>query len=195
MKSLPLLFLALVSLAQWAAPLWQIRQFERTLSHGTLIRLQCQAPDPYDPLRGRYLAVRPQLNGVPIAPGSTFQAGQQACLTLDIATDGLATLKELHASPPASGDYMHVTYEWAWDGKARISWPFSRFYLNETLAPEADRWFAERVRDAKGVYAEVRLLDGQAVLQDLTFDGRPLRDLVKEHMRQAQATSPAPSAP
>ena len=64
--------------------------------------------------------------------------------------------------------------------KTQIEWPFSRFYLNEKLAPEADRWFAENIRSSQGIIAEVRLLNGRAVLADLSFDGKPFREILKE---------------
>ena len=185
MKSLPLIFFALVSLAQWAAPLSQIFKYERTLTHGTLIRLKCTAPDPYDPLRGRYLAVRPDQDEAPIAKGEKLLTGQHAYATLQTAADGLTTLREIHAQPPTSGDYVRVTYNWESESKANIDWPFDRFYLNEALAPEADKWFAESIRDAKGIIAEVRVHQGLAVLENLTFDGKSLRDILKERVKPA----------
>jgi uncharacterized membrane-anchored protein len=183
MKSLPLILFALVSLAQWAAPLSQIFKYERTLTNGTLIRLKCTAPDPYDPLRGRYLAVRPVQDEAPIAKGEKLLTGQHAYATLQTAADGLATLREIHAQPPTSGDYVRVTCNWESADKANVSWPFDRFYLNEALAPEADKWFSETIRDAKGIIAEVRVHQGLAVLENLTFDGKSLRDILKERVK------------
>jgi len=66
--------------------------------------------------------------------------------------------------------------------KARFDWPFDRFYLNEKLAPEADKWLAESLRGAKGVTAEVRVLDGRAVLFDLSLGGRSFREHLKERL-------------
>jgi uncharacterized membrane-anchored protein len=186
MKSLALILFALVSLAQWAAPLSQIFKYERTLTNGTLIRLKCTAPDPYDLLRGHYLAVRPDQKEAPIAKDSKLLEGQCACATLQTAAaDGLITLREIHAQPPTSGDYVRVTYNWESAGKANVTWPFDRFYLNEALAPEADKWFAESIRDAKGIIAEVRVHQGLAVLENLTFDGKSLRDILKECAKPA----------
>ncbi|MFM2166028.1 MAG: hypothetical protein RIS79_399 [Verrucomicrobiota bacterium] len=186
MKSLPLILFALVSLAQWAAPLSQIFKYERTLTNGTLIRLKCSAPDPYDPLRGRYLAVRPDQDEAAIAKDTILRTGQHAYATLATGPDGLTTLREVHASPPASGDYIRVTYNYEAGSKANVSWPFNRFYLNEALAPEADKWFAETIRDAKGIIAEVRVHQGTAVLENLTFDGKSFRDILKERMKTAK---------
>ena len=185
MKSLPLILFAVVSLAQWAAPLSQIFKYERTLTNGTLIRLKCTAPDPYDPLRGRYLAVRPDQDEAPIVKGTKLLEGQYAYATLQAGPDGLTALQEVSAEPPTSGDYVRVTYNWESESKANIDWPFDRFYLNEALAPEADKWFAESIRDAKGIIAEVRVHQGLAVLENLTFDGKSLRDILKERVKPA----------
>jgi len=183
MKLLPLILFALISLAQWAAPLSQIFRYEQTLASGTLIRLKCTAPDPYDPLRGRYLAVRPEQDDAAIAKGTKLRTGQQAYATLKAGSDGLTILDELHAEPPASGDYVRVTVRWESAGKAHIEWPFDRFYLNEALAPEADKWFAESIRNSKGVVAEVRVHHGLAVLENLTFDGTSFRELLKQRVK------------
>ena len=65
MKTLPFIIFGIAVLAQWAAPLSQIWTHEQVLTKGTLIKLKCSAPDPYDPLRGRYLAVRPTQSELP----------------------------------------------------------------------------------------------------------------------------------
>lgn len=183
MKALPLILFALISLAQWAAPLSQIFRYEQTLAKGTLIRLKCSAPDPYDPLRGRYLAVQPEQDDATVAKGAKLRSGQHAYATLKTGTDGLTTLGELFAEPPASGDYVRVTVRWESEGKAHIEWPFDRFYLNEALAPEADKWFAESIRGSKGVIAEVRVHHGTAVLENLTFDGLSFREILKQRVK------------
>jgi len=186
MKSLPFILFALVSLAQWAAPLSQIFKFERTLSNGTLVRLKCSAPDPYDPLRGRYLAVRPEQDSAPIAKDTKLVEGQHAYAVLQTGSDGQTTIQELLAEPPAAGDHVRVTFNYEAEDKGYFSWPFDRFYLNEALAPEADKWFAETIRDAKGIIAEVRVHQGTAVLENLTFDGKSFRDILKKRMKTAK---------
>ncbi len=183
MKSLPLVLFALAALAQWAAPLSQILKHERVLAEGSLIRLKCGAPDPYDPLRGRYLAVRPEQTEGKIAAGAKLIQGQPAYVTFTTSADGLASIAEVHAAPPATGEFVRVRYQWESEGKANIEWPFDRFYLNEKLAPEADEWFAENIRDAKGIIAEVRVRDGLAVLADLSFDGKSFRDILKARVK------------
>ncbi len=183
MKTLPFIIFGLAALAQWAAPLAQIWTHEQVLTQGTLIKLKCSAPDPYDPLRGRYLAVRPEQRDASVPAGMKLQRGMQVYVTLTTGADGLATLSSLSLTPPTSGEYLRLKSSYVYGDKANIDWPFDRFYLNEKLAPEADKWFAENIRSAKGIIAEVRVLNGRAVLEDLSFDGKPFREILKERVK------------
>lgn len=183
MKTLPFIIFAVAALAQWAAPLSQIWSHEQTLAKGTLIRLKCGAPDPYDPLRGRYLAVRPEQREASVPAGLTIQNGAQVYITLTPGADGTSTITRLSTTPPDTGTWLRVRLPWVYGKDASIEWPFERYYINEKLAPEADKWFAENLRNTKGIIAEVRVLHGRAVLADLTFDGKPFREILKERVK------------
>jgi len=183
MKTLPLIIFGIAVLAQWAAPLAQIWTHEQTLTQGTLIKLKCSAPDPYDPLRGRHLAVRPEQSEASVPVGMKLQRGMHFYATLTTGADGLATISALSLTPPASGEFLHLKAGYVYNDKAGIEWPFDRFYLNEKLAPEADHWFAENISSAKGIIAEVRVLGGRAVLEDLSFDDKPFRQILKERVK------------
>lgn len=183
MKTLPLIIFGIAVLAQWAAPLSQIWTHEQVLTQGTLFKLKCTAPDPYDPLRGRYLAVRPSQNEAAVPAGLELKQGADVYAELTTGADGFATVSTLSLTPPANGAYLRVKSGYAYDHKVRIDWPFDRFYVNEKLAPEADKWFAENIRSEQGIIAEVRVLNGRAVLEDLSFDGKPLREILKERMK------------
>lgn len=184
MKALPLVIFAIAALAQWAAPLSQIWTHEQTLTQGTLIKLKCSAPDPYDPLRGRFLAVRPEQRQASVPAGLKLEHGMHVYGALIAGADGLTTISHLSLTPPASGDYIRLKAGHIYGGnEANIEWPFERFYINEKLAPEADIWFAENIRGDKGIIAEVRVLNGRAVLADLSLDGRSFREILKERVK------------
>jgi uncharacterized membrane-anchored protein len=183
MKTLPLIIFGIAVLAQWAAPLSQIWTHEQVLAKGTLIKLKCSAPDPYDPLRGRYLAVRPTQREAPVPTGMELKQGTQVYAVLTTGADGFATITSLSLTPPASGAYIIVKSGYVYSEHASIEWPFDRFYVNEKLAPEADKWFAENIRSAKGITAEVRVSNGKAVLEDLSFDGKPFREILKDRVK------------
>jgi hypothetical protein len=183
MKTLPLILFALAALAQWALPLAQIWTHEQTLAHGTLIKLKCAAPDPYDPLRGRFLAVRPEQSKVTVPDDVKIHQGAQVYVTLTPGADGLSTITGLSTTQPATGVWLRVRARWVYDKEATLQWPFDRFYINEKLAPEADKWFAENIRGTTGIIAEVRVLEGRAVLADLSLDGKPFREILKERVK------------
>jgi len=184
MKTLTIILFGLAALAQWLVPLTGIMQHEKTLAEGTLVKLKCSAPDPYDPLRGRFLAVRPEQREVSVPEGAKLQRGMLVYASLTTGTDGLARVSHLSVEPPTSGDFIRMKSGYVNNEKTQIEWPFSRFYLNEKLAPEADRWFAENIRSTQGIIAEVRVLNGRAVLADLSFDGKPFREILKERERK-----------
>ncbi len=183
MKAFSLIVFGVAVLAQWAAPLSQIWTYEDTLAHGALIKLKCSAPDPYDPLRGRFLAVLPEQQSVEVPRDMKLEKDMSVYGLITTGPDGLATLASLTLTPPTRGDYVRVKVRYRQGPTATIDWPFDRFYVNEKLAPEADKWFAENIRSDQGIVAEVRVLNGRAVLQDLSLDGKPFREILKERMK------------
>lgn len=183
MKKLPFVIFLIAAIAQWAAPLSQIWSREQTLNKGTLIRLKCGVRDPYDPLRGRYLAFRPEQRKVTMPEGVELANRQYVYAKLTTDKNGLATVSSVSVTPPTRGDYAKVKATWQSKGEVDFDWPFDRFYINEKLAPEADKWFAENIRNSKGIVAEVRVLNGRAALEDLSVDGKRLHEILKERVK------------
>lgn len=179
MKRWPWIAFVLGCALQWAAPLMQIITYEQVLTSGELHRFKCAAPDPYDMFRGRYLAVRVQPDTVNVPKGESFAHGEPVHALLEAGGDGFAIVKALARKRPADGAFVTVTVDYVHDGTAHISWPFDRFYLNERIAPKADEWFRANWRGAEPVIAEVRVLDGRAVLADLEHRGQSFREVLK----------------
>ncbi len=183
MKVFSYIIFGFAALAQWAIPLAQIWTQEQTLAKGTLIKLNCAAPDPYDPLRGRFLAVRPTQFQVALHGDINLPMGAFFYGALSTGADGLATVTSVSLTPPGSGDYIRLKSTYSYNDGLSFQWPFNRYYLNEKLAPGADRWFAETARGDKRTIAEVRVLNGRAVLAGLSLDGKPIHELLKERVK------------
>jgi uncharacterized membrane-anchored protein len=186
MRTVSFVIFAVAVLLQWAVPLVSIFEQEKILSEGAVVRIPCKAPDPYDPLRGRYLAVSPLEKEVAVDTTSTFKRKQKVYAVLELRDDNLQHLQRLTPVIPSAGEcYIEVTvarYQSNPD-KVGIQWPISRYYLNEKLAPEADEWLIQNTRGEKFVTAEVRLLKGRAVIMDLLVDGKSFRERFKETPR------------
>ncbi len=175
----------LAVLAQWLLPLSGVWQHEQVIARGVPVRIRCAAPDPYDPLRGRYLAVRPEQGRLPKPVGMPNQGAVPAWATLVEGADGLSRIESLSLDPVSGPTVVRlVASRQRWnreDETVFVEWPFDRFYLNERLAPDADQLIAKRFRDGKEQpVAEIRLLDGRAVLTDVLIDGVSVRELAKE---------------
>ena len=77
-----------------------------------------------------------------------------------------------------------------YSGEVRLELPFDRYYMEETLAPEAERAYWDTIRrqrrreDDAGppppqTFVTVRVKDGHAVLEELYIDDRPVREYLK----------------
>jgi len=173
---------------QWLAPLTQVVRYERVMKHGAVVRMECEAPDPYDLLRGRYLAVRVKQDEIKgVARDQAFSDGQRGFAILESDEAGLVQSVRLVRDRPASGVYVEVTVQYVYPdpndentASVRVSWPFDRLYLNENLAPTADQWYRDNIRAEKPILADLRVLDGRSVLVDLLQDGRSFRQLLQD---------------
>jgi hypothetical protein len=187
------LVFAVASLAQWLVPLVGVWQHERIIARGVAVRFECGAPDPYDPFRGRFLAVRPAETmvlapeGMPNRADGADRVMVPVWATLVADEHGLSHIQTLSLEPVSGPTVIRLgarlSVETDGAKMVMISWPLDRFYLNERLAPDADRLVAERLGRGKPPVAEIRLLDGQAVLTDILLYGVSIRETVKQQAK------------
>jgi hypothetical protein len=68
----------------------------------------------------------------------------------------------------------------------RVRLPFDRYYMNEKLAPEAEKAVAEIMRggETDAVVIKVRVYkDGNYAIEDLELNGTPIKEALKERLR------------
>jgi hypothetical protein len=202
---LPLLLFGAACIAQWAVPLASIRMHEEVIERGTQIRVAVTAPDPYDPLRGRYLRLRPVEAEVALDPSlASLKSGHKVWAQLEKGADGLHHPGKITEQKPDHGDYVPLTTRGAPHAriapggvvqpaadasKVRVEWPFDRFFVNEKIAPEADVWLRESSRGKKSVVAELRVLNGESVLTNLEVDGSSFREVLKKNAQKSAEKS------
>ncbi|MEQ1439653.1 GDYXXLXY domain-containing protein [Fontimonas sp. SYSU GA230001] len=177
--------LVLVSVAQWAVPAFLIHRGQTTLREGAQYRFRTAPVDPADPFRGRYVRLDFEAARI-VAQGaaSAFEPGQRVYASLGRDAQGDAVIAGISATPPSSGDYLQAEVQWNNRDELRLRLPFDRYYLDERLAPEAERrYWASRPRrgaeeeDARRpAYVTVRVRKGYAVLEELYLDGQPVHE-------------------
>ena len=176
MKRLALLLLLLPLFGlQWAVPVAQILRGETMLREGTALRLALQPVDPYDAMRGRYLALSftesTREHSLPdgMRPGDTLYA------VLGADPDGLAHITRLSREPQDSAFAWKIPTDTPPGAKVRIDIPLTRFYLPADDAVLID----ERPQIAASL--GVRVKNGAIVAESLWLDGRPYREWLLEH--------------
>jgi uncharacterized membrane-anchored protein len=180
-----LILLAAVAAGQLAIPAYMIRRQERTLREGRPYKFQTAPVDPYDAFRGRYVALR-FTQEYAAWPGTNTARRVPAFALVGEDADGFAVVRELALTRPVTGDFVRVQVHYAgWGtnaGMAYFTFPFDRYYMEETKAPVAERAYWERNRRGMtnlNSYAVVRIRRGHAALEELFVDGRPIGEIVR----------------
>ncbi len=162
---------------------------EQARRYGTLYRFSITGYDPYDPFCGRYLAIRmPSVATLPdneFPPG--FESGGSGFVQVTTGENGEAKFVDFTLSRPESGDFLRVTnchrsYQWERQNDddpplVSFSSPYSRFYLNEKLAPGAEKALNDALSGNRGkVELLLRVYKGNSCVEDLLIDGVPVRE-------------------
>lgn len=174
--------------AQWYAPLSMVYDAEKVVDEGTEYKFKTAPVDPSDPFRGKYITLNFEAETYYPADTTEAHLPEQkeiyAVLTRDPA--GYATVLQLLESRPPDGlDYMtteiYYVYRNADTNEPVISlnFPFTRFYMEESKASEAERLFWGR--DTTSVYwAKVSVHNGNTTLTDVMVNDRSIVDVVRE---------------
>jgi len=186
---------------------WLVWRYERIVQSGTEIRLKCRAYDPYDPLRGRYLAMTVseectnilfKVNEEHLWRGMDEKAFVKLAKTP--GGNGLYRVDAIAREPMDDGLWVKPTSLWIRDAlgysdkrkdesddefkvrreKAGFKAVMSfpdQLFVNEKIAPEAEKLLQKKSDSAVAVY---RAYDGRIVLTDIEIDGKPILSAVKE---------------
>ena len=185
---------------------WLVWRYERIVRNGTEVRLKCRAYDPYDPLRGRYLAmtVSEECTNIlfKVKEEHIWQGMDEKAFAklVKMPGGGLYRVDAIAREPMDDGLWVKPASLWIRDAlgysdkrkdesddefkarrdkagfKAVMSFP-DQFFVNEKIAPEAEKLLREKSDSAVAVY---RAYDGRIVLTDIEIDGKPILSAVKE---------------
>lgn len=180
-KSIFWLFL-LLALVQWAIPGNMIMEQETILKEGKAYNFETRPIDPADPFRGRYITLDFKENQFKMFKDSTWEEiHNDQPIFVELGTDsaGFVKILNVHKTEP-NADYLKVKDWYTWtDGndttRINLHYPFNRFYLEESKAPKAEEVYREARRDpSQQAWAVVKILNGQAVLEEVMLNGKPI---------------------
>lgn len=177
-------FVLMVLLQLWA-PAAMIFNKETVLKDGKAYKFRSAPVDPNDPFRGKYIVLRLEAAG--FKPGSTQQwkAGETVYVQVAQDTAGFARIAGLHKRMPLPADDMiKATIDYVGYDSLKevfIEWPFERFYMEESKAPEAEKAYTKAAADSnQKAYALVKVKNGDAVLQNVFINDHPISYYIKK---------------
>ena len=171
---------------------------QNVLNNGKLYKFKPMAYDPFDPFRGKFLRVNYERNNIPTK--FDFKEGQTVYVSIGVDKEGFAFFEEAFKSPPKHKAYLKSTVEWAGfdellqrqiemaiedddfdlssiDTRSvvniKIPDNMNKFFINEDDAGRAEKVF---FREQANIYIGVRVLDGEARLEDIYVRDQPILD-------------------
>ena len=171
---------AFLVVVQLAVPAWMITSRERTLRDGESYKFKTAPVDPYDPFRGRYVALAVEPNEAPLPQGAALRRNQKVYAILERDEEGFAKVTELRLTRPEADNYIRVKVSYVSNNSATLRWPFDRYYMDEDLAPEAEEAYRYNSRrENRKAHLLVRVRDGAAVLEELYIEGKPIGEYLE----------------
>jgi uncharacterized membrane-anchored protein len=165
--------------AQIAVPASMILRHERTLESERAYLFRCAPVDPVDAFRGRYVALSFEQSRFEGGVVEALVPGSTAYATLDVDDEGFAIIVAVDETAPRDLDYLKVLIQHRSGGEVWLELPFDRYYLGESLAPEAERAYADRAAGQEA-WVSVRVRDDHAVLEELYLAGLPIREFLEQ---------------
>ncbi|WP_330442473.1 GDYXXLXY domain-containing protein [Flavobacterium sp. C4GT6] len=170
-----------VAIVQAFVPLKMIYDTEKINDEGTVYKFKTQPIDPSDPFRGKYITLRFEAESFKTTD-SLMDMRQDLYVSIEKDSEGYARVKEVLREEPEEGDYFKAeTYYFSTNG-LHLSFPFDRFYMEESKAPQAEVAYRKysAAKNPKPAYALVAIKDGQTYLKDVIVDDKPIREYVME---------------
>lgn len=171
------LFAGLVVM-QLAVPAGMILRRELAIARGLEYKIRTQPVDPYDAFRGRFVQLGFDNVTVPLHVNTRLARGQKAYAVLETDSEGFAVVKSISFTRPDTEAYLKVRVRYGGPGKANIIWPFDRYYMEETAAPQAERVYRQRARSSSAHIA-VRVSGGTGVITGLFLDDKPIEQAIQ----------------
>ncbi len=186
-KVILLIVFIVVALIQLYIPANMMLSSEEVIGKGYEYKFKVAPIDPNDPFRGKYVTLTFEANTY-YDTDSLFLRGQEVFVVLDYDDEGYAKIDYILSEQPYDVDnYVKAKINSIYkrneedDGYTiRVGYPFNRFYMEETKAPEAESLYWSAARDTSQVaYALVSVKGGEAVLLDVLINDVSLKDLTE----------------
>lgn len=158
MKKISFYLLIGYFLLQLVFPGYFIYRHYNTLYTGESYKFAVEPYDPYDPFRGRYVALQPVF-------AVDDSEGRYAVLDKD--GEGYAIITGWQEQRPVQGQFAKDLQ-------------LNRYYMNEKMAPAAERIQLNPAADQESFYLLVMVKNGDYVIQGLYINDIPIEEYIAQ---------------
>ena len=168
-----------------AVPSFTIYKNNQVLTEGEVFRFKVMPIDPYDPFRGAYVTLRYEQRRVSVFNRKEMKDEQEVFLVLGKNEEGFVVIKDAVIDEPKSGAYLKTDLRYRYPKSEQdsvtlnIQFPFDRYYLGEEDAKLAEMNVRGLSREGL-VYVDVSISNGVGGIQELYFDGIPVKQYLKD---------------
>jgi uncharacterized membrane-anchored protein len=177
--TLSLLIFAILVPIQLFIPASMILGQETALAKGTEYKLRSRPVDPYDAFRGRYVRLYLDHPEFKLSAPRPLTERLNAYALLDRDAEGFGIIKDVVFEKPEGTNYLKIHIGPAYRHGSQVTWPFDRYYMEESKAPRAERIHQSRNNDAKA-HITVRIYKGTGVITGLYVDDIPIEEKLKQ---------------
>lgn len=187
-KNILIFIFILLASAQLYVPASMIWSREEILAKGKEYKFKTAPIDPNDIFRGKYIYLSFQEHEVQVQNTSEYDPNQSIYILLTTDSSGFAKIQSASkVKPNDTHDFVKVIdfYTSNYKGNRVIfEYPFERYYMEESKAPEAEKIYVQSSRDSTQItYALVSIKDGESVLKDVIIGGTSIKEIVKSRQQ------------
>jgi len=184
-KKVTWLCFGLLVLLQLWAPASMVFEKEAVLKHGRAFKFRTAPVDPNDPFRGKYILLRFNEVSFYYNGEEQWERGQAIYIQVKEDDKGFAKIHTVSSVKPKSyKDYIAAKVDYITSDSTTqivIEWPFERFYMEESKALPAEQAYQKASMDSNQVtYAIVKVQSGDAVLEDVFINDKPIISYIKK---------------
>ncbi|QAA80746.1 hypothetical protein EI546_02930 [Aequorivita sp. H23M31] len=178
-----------VAMVQLLVPAKMIWDKENILKTGKEFKFEVAPVDPTDLFRGKYIILQFKENSFPVKSTEEWLEAKEVYVILKPDSEGFAKIQSISkVKPDDNKDYVKAKVDYLsgmYSKNITISYPFHKFYMEETKAPEAEWAYHESARDStQNVYALVAIKKGEAVIKNVFIDGIPIKEVVERNREE-----------
>ena len=175
-KNITIILFIIAAILQWLIPANMIYKSNKVANQGKIFQFKVQPVDPTNPFAGRYMALRFTEDHIPTRKDLKIEPGMNLYAEIDVKDDLYAGIRDVSLLPfTHTRDYVKITVKYLDSDHIYIEYPFERWYMKESKAIDAEKRLNTLLQDSTStVYAEVNILNGSAVLQDVIVNNQSI---------------------